>query len=150
MVSVSPDVDREGLSLAQGYDYLSVFPITEWLNGYAPLPTAPGDQIRPRDIGTSATGGTFLAGWIGRTSAKSKFGRLRWSRWTETDANATGALWQDDCRPACVNGTYHATRAKVHLYRVNSAGVFSVMTVRARRHSFTLKAYQSNGIWYWN
>lgn len=109
-----------------------------------------GKPIRPGFIGTSPTGGNFLAGWTGRKSAKRGFGRLRWSRWTQTDANATGALWQDDCRPACVNGTYHATRAKIHLYRVNAAGVFSRMTVRAGRVSFTLKAYQSNGVWYWN
>ena len=110
------------LSLRQGYEYLSEFPITEWLDGYAPLPKAPtggnGKPIRPGFIGTSPTGGNFLAGWTGRKSAKRGFGRLRWSRWTQTDANATGALWQDDCRPACVNGTYHATRAKIHLYRV--------------------------------
>lgn len=112
-----------------------------------------GDRTRPGVVVVSPTVGFLLAGYSSRPvrARISRFGRLRWTKWTVTDGWATGGLWQDDCKPACVNGTWHAVRARVHVYRQNFLWrMFTRMTIYpARERSFTLKASQSHGIWYW-
>jgi hypothetical protein len=112
-----------------------------------------GDRSRPGVVVVSPTGALVLAGYRskGIRGRLSRYGRLRWTRWTVTDGWATGGLWQDDCRPACVNGTFHAVKARVHVYRQNFLwSMFTRMTVYpARERSFTLRAYDRQGIWYW-
>jgi hypothetical protein len=68
---------------------------------------------------------------------RKNFGRLRWTRWNSTDGRATGALWQDNCRPDCAAGTFLPTEATVHAYRLNGSFVFTRLTVHAGRYNFT-------------
>lgn len=42
---------------------------------------------------------------------------LRWSRWTQTDAYATGTAHENDCRPYCAAGHFHVYRVTVRLFR---------------------------------
>jgi hypothetical protein len=80
-----------------------------------------GDRIRPRVVIISQTGAAFLAGYrsTGIRGRLSRYGRLYWTRWTATDGWANGGLWMDNCIPDCACGTYHAVRARVHVYRQN-------------------------------
>ena len=42
---------------------------------------------------------------------------LRWSRWTETSAAATGIAHENDCKPYCAAGHFHTYAASLHLTR---------------------------------
>jgi Putative Ig domain len=113
-----------------------------------------GDHTRPGVVMISPTGAFFLAGYSSKRirGRLPRYGRLRWTKWTATDGWATGGLWMDNCTPDCASGTYHAVRASVHVYLQNFLwSMFTRMTVYpARQRSFTLRAYQRKGVWYWH
>ena len=44
--------------------------------------------------------------------------RLRWTRWTATEAVATGVGHRNDCKPYCAAGHFHASAQTVRLSRV--------------------------------
>jgi hypothetical protein len=44
--------------------------------------------------------------------------RLRWTRWTATEAVASGIAHRNDCKPYCAAGRFHATPLTVRLSRV--------------------------------
>lgn len=107
-----------------------------------------GLQVRPHVVDFTGDGSGCLGGFTGHTTNKSQhsFGRLHWTKWIATEGLATGAMWVDDCIPNRARGTFHASTATVHVYRPR-AGVFTRMTVKLKRHSFTVRAVH-NGGWY--
>ena len=128
-----------------------------WVIKPAPPPVMPTSvdggpaQTRPHIIVLG--NGALLGGWLRKAGHhrdwRKNFGKLRWTVWSATDGWATGAWWLNDCRPACVVGTFLPTRASVHVYRPNSSFVFTRMTIDAGRYRVTAKAYRRNGVWYW-
>jgi hypothetical protein len=44
--------------------------------------------------------------------------RLHWSRWTSTDAIASGVGHRNDCKPNCAAGRFHASPLVIRLSRV--------------------------------
>jgi hypothetical protein len=44
--------------------------------------------------------------------------RLRWRRWTATDAVATGVAHRNDCKPYCAAGHFHSFSLTIRLSRV--------------------------------
>jgi len=133
----------------------------QWLNGYAPLPTLLNPwtgkfRVRPREIGLSGDGSSFMAGakQHGRQSRSNPgwAGRIAWSSWTATQAIGSGANWQDDCRPDCASGHYHAHPAKLRAYDPQN-GYFTRVRMRLRYrgrwHTFTLKLGHAGAAWYW-
>ena len=57
----------------------------------------------------------------------------RYRTWGQDRARGRGAIWANDCEPTCADGTFHRTRARIHLYRpVSTSGtpVFTRMAVR--------------------
>jgi hypothetical protein len=50
-----------------------------------------------------------------------------------------GADWIDNFIPDGAEGTFHAFRASVHVYRPRG-GIFTRMTVTEQGHTFTLRA----------
>ena len=118
----------------------------------APLVRMPagwgGLSIRPYRV---AVYRFILGGFTGHRHVRnsSKMGRLRWTRWTQSDAWATGALWQLVCRPDCARGYYDPVRATAHVYRCNGQYIFTRITVYYRRHTWTLNASHSGTSWYW-
>ena len=57
----------------------------------------------------------------------------RWSRWSDSSAEARGELWVNTCTPTCSAGNYRTCRAQVSLSRVavhDGARYFSQMTLR--------------------
>lgn len=82
---------------------------------------------RPSQIVYSGDGAAYLGGDSGMYSA------LRWIRYAQLGARATGADWHNDCVPDCVDGTFHAYRAAIHLFRperVAGHRLFTRMVVR--------------------
>ena len=76
-------------------------------------------------------------------------GRLRWTKWTQSDAWATGALWQLVCRPDCAHGYCDPVKATAHVYPRNGQYIFTRITVYYGRHTWTLNASHSGNSWYW-
>jgi hypothetical protein len=126
-----------------------------------PRPSMPTDTFRsPLDLGArpavvidSGDGAAILGGLgprsIHRCSLRC-FGHLRWTTWNATQGIATGIQWQNDCRPACARGTYYpSSRVTIRVWRPNLQGIFTRMTIRLGRRSFTLHATESNGYWSW-
>jgi hypothetical protein len=60
-------------------------------------------EVRPRTIVFACGDGNFFA-----TS-------LRWTRWDASLATATGMGHQNDCKPDCARGHFHAYRVGVRL-----------------------------------
>ena len=87
-------------------------------------------QRRPSQIVYSGDGAAYLGGDAGMYSS------LRWSRYTQFGSRATGADWHNNCDPDCVDGTFHAYRAAIHLFRperVAGHRLFTRMVVRYLR-----------------
>ena len=111
----------------------------------ASLPRAPPGRmadrrlrIRPRVIGVTGDGTGFLGGFTGRASMRRPSrvnlwwaGRIRWSRWTRSDARGRGAIWLDNGRPDDALGTFHPHVMTVRLWRPRR-GVFTRMRIRFR------------------
>ena len=62
---------------------------------------------------------------------------LRWTTWSANGAHATGTGWQNDCKPYCAAGHFHAYPAAAWLSRprtcMSGALVFTRLTWRYTR-----------------
>jgi hypothetical protein len=112
--------------------------------------------VRPRLIGLSGDGSSFIAGakQHGRQSASNPgwYGRIDWSSWTATEAVGSGANWLDNCKPACVNGTYYAHSARLRAYDPQNGRFTRVWTRirwQGRWRTRTLKLVHYGSSWYW-
>jgi hypothetical protein len=104
-------------------------------SGLPALPTEltgkQGLEVRPPFVDFTGDGSGALGGFTGspflrKPKLKSirQFGRLRWTRWTMTDARATGAIWIDDGIPDEASGTFYPYAAEVRASRPRN-GVFT-------------------------
>lgn len=62
-----------------------------------------------------------------------QYKNIRWSNWTDTEANGTGEMAYSDCIPHCFNGTFFRDPVSLRLHDVRTIdGVqaFTYMTVR--------------------
>lgn len=133
----------------------------QWIPGYAPLPTLLNPwrdtfTVRPRMIGLSGDGSVFLAGarQHGRQSSSNPgwAGRIAWSSWTVTQAVGSGALWLDNCKPACVVGRFYPHPARLRAYDPQN-GHFTRLWTRISYHgswrTSVAKLIHTHGFWYW-
>ena len=87
------------------------------------LPTLLGDaahfhltwQVRPASILYTGDGSGILGGFDGTGAAQP--GHLKWQSWTTTRAEGSGAVWIDNCKPSCANGTFKPHAVKVVAFR---------------------------------
>lgn len=92
---------------------------------------SPSLHRKPASVVYSGDGAAFLAG-RGAAGHRPHFGKLRWTKWSRTEALAWGADWHNNCTPDCVDGTYFPYGANLKLYRPRMSGgrqVFTRMTV---------------------
>lgn len=62
-----------------------------------------------------------------------QYKNIRWSDWTDGEANGAGEMWYSDCVPSCYNGTFHRDPVTLRLHdvrEVNGVQAFTGMTVR--------------------
>jgi hypothetical protein len=101
---------------------------------------------RPGTIVYSGDGAAFLAG----SGVSARYpGRLRWTSWNDTQAYGTGSDWHNDCTPSCVDGTFYAYPAYVHLYDPAYLGgqlIFTRMTVTYPHARPPYPAYRSGRV----
>jgi hypothetical protein len=71
--------------------------------------------VRPASIGYTGDGTGIIGGSDG-SSARHP-GHLRWTTYTHRQGIASGAVWIDDCRPDCADGTFRKVPADVHVFR---------------------------------
>jgi hypothetical protein len=123
-----------------------------------------GNQVRPYrvlaadignvvhgDAGDALLAGSGSSGTLSppRSDRLSNFGRLRWTSWSETGGTATGAMWINSCSPTCAGGTYRRIKASIQMSRLNSAELFTRMTVHAGRYTGSLAARRQSNLWFW-
>jgi hypothetical protein len=72
-------------------------------------------QVRPASILYTGDGSGILGGFDG--TGASHPGHLEWQSWAATRATGSGAVWIDDCRPNCANGTFEPHTVKVLAFR---------------------------------
>lgn len=118
-----------------------------------------GLAVRPSEITYTGDGTGFFAGY-GKPSHKPRVGRIRWTKWTTTQATGTAGDWTDNCNPACANGLRTAYRVRLKLYDpavIHGYNVFTRLTITYRHvpylpgHSVTLKLRYAYGgfTWQW-
>ncbi len=61
-------------------------------------------QVRPAHIVYTGDGSGVLGGFDGSGIAHP--GHLLWRTWTATQARGSGAVWIDNCTPACASGKF--------------------------------------------
>lgn len=88
-------------------------------------------EIRPAHIVYTGDGSGVLGGFDGTNAAHP--GHLTWTSWTQQRAQATGAVWIDDCSPDCANGTFTAHAVRVVAFRPLN-GRFTRVTLTYRYH----------------
>jgi hypothetical protein len=72
-------------------------------------------QVRPAAIVYTGDGSGVLGGFNGTGVAHP--GSITWLSWTATRATGTGAVWLDDCKPDCAEGTFHSAPVKLTAFR---------------------------------
>jgi hypothetical protein len=93
-------------------------------------------QVRPHTIIYTGDGSGLLAG-TGKASRRPHFGRLDWTGWSATGAQATGANWINNCRPSCANGRFSSYPVKIRAFRprvVAGLKIFTRMKVSYTAH----------------
>ena len=120
----------------------------------APLPTLLGDtahfhltwQVRPASILYTGDGSGILGGFDG-TGAKHP-GHLKWQSWSADRAEGSGAVWLDECKPSCANGTFKAQAVRVVAFRPE-AGHFTRLTLMYHAPSGTKRwgIHRNGGSW---
>ena len=106
-------------------------------SGSTGLPTLLGDgphfrliwQVKPASILYTGDGSAILGGFDGTGAAHP--GHLKWLKWSTSRAAGSGAVWIDNCRPNCANGTFTARAVKVLAFRP-VRGHFTRLTLRYR------------------
>lgn len=103
----------------------------------APLPGAVADGgnpkagknvlVRPKQIVYTGDGSGFLAG-PGKAGRHPKPSNLKWSSWTKSAAQGSGANFVDDCVPDCADGSYAKSPVTIKLYRPRKLAGFEVFT----------------------
>jgi hypothetical protein len=84
-------------------------------------------KVKPsRIIWTGDATGVFAG--RGTPSRHPNFGRLHWSKWTASEARATGANWLNDCIPFCAAGKYTPHNVKLTAYRPRVLAGFKMFT----------------------
>jgi hypothetical protein len=73
------------------------------VQGYGAKPVV---KYRPRQLNRITGDGTAYVD------------RIRWRRWNESQAYATGYAHVDDCVPDCADGTFSVRPTHLHAYRV--------------------------------
>lgn len=105
-------------------------PVPAWL-GCAGKPT-----VRPHSIVLACADGNFYAD------------HLRWTSWTATSAVAAGIGHQNDCKPNCAAGHFHAYRISIRLSEAadcHRRTEFATVTWRWRKLTPNLKGIARNG-----
>ena len=109
------------------------------------VPTELGrPQARPFRIDYTGDGSALLGGFTGhkglhKSSPLADFGRLHWTSYNAREGRAVGADWIDNFVPDGAEGTFHAFRVMVHVYRPRR-GIFTRMTITEQGHTYTLDA----------
>jgi len=119
-----------------------------YFTGYKPIPPPPAapkistadfldkqlEKIKPASITVTGDGSSFYGGRTGRGVTggphhRANFGRLSWTKYTQTEADATGVDWSkfgpgsEASEPFHIEGT-----VKLHFYDLQN-GVFTKLTV---------------------
>jgi hypothetical protein len=85
-------------------------------------------MVRPTQIVYTGDGSGVLGGFTG-SGPFPRFGSLKWSNWTRSQALGSGAVWLDDCEPSCAGGEFAPYAVKVHAFDPR-AGHFTRLTLR--------------------
>lgn len=83
--------------------------------------------IRPANFQYVGDASEMLGGFDG--NGTTHYGHLRWSKWTTSEADASGADWIDPCNPDCAGGKFSPSTATVRLFDPTN-GYFTRLTVR--------------------
>lgn len=94
--------------------------------GVIGLGTSPPPKVKPKTIVYTGDGSGFFAG--ATKVSKRNFGRLRWTKWTSSEALGSGANWIDNCTPYCYNGTITGYPVTLKLTRPRVIGGHDVFT----------------------
>jgi hypothetical protein len=86
--------------------------------------------VRPAQIIYTGDGSGILGGFSGHGPLP-RFGALRWTFWTQRQAQGSGAVWLDDCTPNCAQGAFHPYAVTVHASDPRG-GHFTLLTLRYR------------------
>ena len=86
-----------------------------------------GLLVRPAEILYTGDGSGVLGGFDG-TGNNGSDGHLKWSKWTQTQALGSGAVWLNNCTPSCAAGRFAPHAVTVRAFRP-SGGVFTRLTV---------------------
>ena len=89
-------------------------------------------QVRPAVVGYTGDGTGFLGGFDGK-GERGHFGHMTWLTWTRRVATGSGALWGDDCKPDCAEGTFSPVPVKVRAFAPHR-GHFTRLTLRYHRN----------------
>ncbi len=107
-----------------------------------------GLEVRPPVVSFTGDGTGYLGGFTGSRSVGVArraregedmpwAGRLKWSRWTPSQATASGAVWLNNGIPDDASGTFHPYAVTVHASRP-IGGVFTRLSFRFRYHGQNL------------
>jgi len=88
----------------------------------------PPFAVRPAQVVYTGDGSGVLGGFTGK-GPFSRFGRLSWPSWTDTQAQGSGAVWLDNCTPNCAQGTFHPYASQVRAFAPHG-GHFTRLTLR--------------------
>jgi hypothetical protein len=119
-----------------------------YFNGYKPVPPPPAtpkiftadfldkrlEKVKPASItvtgdGSSFYGGRTRQGVTGGPHHRANFGRLRWTKYTQTEADATGVDWSKfGPGPLSIDRFHIEGTVKLHFYELEN-GVFTKLTV---------------------
>lgn len=116
-----------------------------------------GLEVRPATITYTGDGTGFLGG----AHARARNARIHWTKWTTTTALGTGFDQLNDCEPDCAQGTFHAFKVKIELWRprtIAGTRVFTRLTIffESRRppgessHYYTFTDVYRSGGYSWS
>lgn len=125
-------------------------------------------EVRPAVISWTGDGTGYLGGLTRQSSippgkrSLRQLGRLRWTRWTATRAQASGAVWLNDGIPDDAEGTFYSYAATVQASRPRE-GLFTRLAFsyryQGRERTTRLKAvwfppqtyngFTAGGYWAW-
>jgi hypothetical protein len=122
-----------------------------YFNGYTPVPPPPAtpkistadfldqqfEKVKPASITVTGDGSSFFGGPTGHgvtggSRHRANFGRLRWTKYTQTEADATGVDWSKFGPGPLAADRFHVEGiVRLHFYDLEN-GVFTKLTVVER------------------
>jgi hypothetical protein len=128
------------------------------LPGLATGDYPPTFPVKPSVVGGwTGNASGFLGGPSGKPNSDSpsfvvRFGKIRWTTWTQTEGRGVGVVWVKTCEPDCAAGRWkrEAKSTSVHAYRPQN-GRFTRLAFSydagSGRQLRTFRLRPANGDW---